>query len=200
MVSEYSPDDTSPPSVYVTYSMDNVPTNLTENDSIYTGDPIDSVYPVHNATLHIHGTPYHNQNRSFFCVITGVNNKFLQQYNVSNDDLLYQMTVYINASSSSATVSSDVFSGGSVVGIIISVILILAVIAFIILLCYGKRRRSKRRKLSIDTPFKQLNAELVVDLKYSDNNSKLQFPREKISLLEKLGELSSLKILLIFIF
>ena len=191
MVAEYSSDDTSLPSVYMTYSMDNVSTVLTGKDSIYTGDPIDSVYPVHNATLHINGIPYHDQNRSFFCVITGVNLEFLQQYNVSNDDLLYVMTVYINERSSSATVSSDVFGGGYVVGIIISVILILAVIAFIILICYEKRRRSKRRKLSIDAPFKQLNAELVVDLKYIDNNSKLQFPREKVSLLEKLGELLS---------
>ena len=191
MVPEYSSDDTSPPSVYVTYSIDNVPTVLTGKHSIYTGDPIDSVYPVHNATLHINGIPYPDQNRNFFCVITGVNVEFLQQYDVSNDDLLYLMTVYMNATSSSATVSSDVFSGGSVIGIIISVILILAVIALIILLCYGKHRRSKRRKLSIDAPFKQLNAELVVDLKYIDNNSKLQFPREKVSLLEKLGELLS---------
>ena len=104
--------------------MDNVLTVLTGKDSIYTGDPIDSVYPVHNATLHINGTPYHDQSRSFFCVITGVNEQFLQQYNVSDDDLLYIMTVYINASSSPAT---NVFSGGSIVGIIVSVILILAV-------------------------------------------------------------------------
>ena len=98
MVSEYSPDDTSPPSVYVTYSMDNVPKVLTGKDSIYTGDPIDSVYPVHNATLHINGRPYHGQNRSFTCVITEVNDEFLQQYNVSNDDLRHFMLIYINAS------------------------------------------------------------------------------------------------------
>ena len=186
MIPEYSPDDTNS-SVYVTYSMYNKSTVLTGNNSIYTGDPIYSVYPVHNATLHINGT--HNQSRIFTCVITGVNKEFLQQYNVSDNELSYLVTVYISGSSSSATV--NVFSGGSIVGIIISVVLILAVIAFIILLCYGKRRRSKRRKLSIEAPFKQLNAELVVDLKYIDNNSKLQFPREKVSLLEKLGELLS---------
>ena len=195
VVPEYSPDNTNSSSVYVTYSMYNKSTELKGNNSIYTGDPIYSVYPVHNATLHINGT--HNQSIIFTCAITGVKKEFLQQYNVSDNKLSYQVTVYISGSSS-ATV--NVFSGGSIVGITISIILILAVIAFIILFCYGKCRRSKRRKLSIDAPFKQLNAELVVDLKYIDNNSKLQFPREKISLLEKLGELSSLKILLIFIF
>ena len=95
VVAEYSPDDTSPPSVYVIYSMDNVPTVLTGKDSIYTGDPIDSVYPVHNATLHINGRPYHNQNRNFTCVITGVNMEFLQQYNVPDESLTYSMTVHI---------------------------------------------------------------------------------------------------------
>ena len=95
VVPEYSPDDTSSPSVYVTYSMDNVPTVLTGKDSIYTGDPIDSVYPVHNATLHINSRPYHDQNRNFTCVITGVNIEFLQQYNVPDESLTYSMTVHI---------------------------------------------------------------------------------------------------------
>ena len=162
---------------------------LTGKESRYTGDPINSTYPVHNATLHINGTPYHDQNRSFTCVITGVNTEFLQQYNVPDDNLSYIMTVYINANSSTltASASSDVFSGGFVVGIIISVILILAIIVFVILVCYGKCRRSKTRKLSVEAPFKQLNVELAADLKSIDNNSKMQFPQEKIALLEQLG-------------
>ena len=94
-IPEYNSDDTSLPSVYVTYSVNNVSTVLTGKESRYTGDPINSVYPVHNATLHINGTPYHDQNRSFTCVITGVNTEFLQQYNVPDDNLRYSMTVHI---------------------------------------------------------------------------------------------------------
>ena len=68
-IQEPSANDTSPPSVYVTYSTQNMSTAFKGNNFSYTGDPINSVYPVHNATLHYNGTSYHHQNKSFVCVI-----------------------------------------------------------------------------------------------------------------------------------
>ena len=95
-IPEYSPDDTSLPSVYVTYSMHNVSTVLKGEHFSYAGDPINSVYPVHNATLHINGRPRNNQrSRSFTCLIIGVNTEFLQQYNVPDNSLKYSLTVHI---------------------------------------------------------------------------------------------------------
>ena len=96
VIPEYSPNDTNLPSVYVTYSLKNVSTLLRVKDPGYTVDSIDSVYPVHNATLHINGRPYHDQNRSFTCIITGVNMEFLQQYKMTDDDLRHSMLVHIN--------------------------------------------------------------------------------------------------------
>ena len=96
IIPEYSPNDTNLPSVYVTYSLKNVSMLLRVKDPGYTVDPIHSVYPVHNATLHINGRAYLDQNRSFTCIITGVNVEFLQQYKMTNDDLKHSMLVRIN--------------------------------------------------------------------------------------------------------
>ena len=122
---------------------------LTGKNTSYTGDPINSVYPVHTATLHFNGIPYHDQNKSFTCFITDLNVRFLQQYNVPDDNLTYFMTVYICDSSS----SSGDLTNGPIVGIGISSILILAFVLFVIYFCYGKRQQAKRRKLSIQAPF-----------------------------------------------
>ena len=96
IIPEHNPTDTYLPSLYVTYSLKNVSTLLRVKDPGYTVDPVNSVYPVHNATLHINGRPYHDQNGSFTCVITGVNTEFLQQYKMTDDDLKHSMLVHIN--------------------------------------------------------------------------------------------------------
>lgn len=98
-IPEHSANDTNPPTVYVTYSIQNESTVFKANNSSYTGDPINSTYPVHYATLHYNGTSYQHQNQSFICVITGVNEGFLKQYNVTADNLTYSMTVYTNTTS-----------------------------------------------------------------------------------------------------
>ena len=191
VIPEHDPNDINLPSIYVTYSMNNMSAVLTGKNTSYTGDPINSVYPVHTATLHFNGIPYHGQNKSFTCFITDLNVRFLQQYNVPDDNLTYSMTVYIRDSSSSALTasSSGDLTSGPIVGIGISSILILAFVFFVIYFCYGKHRQTKRRKLSIQAPFQKLTADLAVDLKIDNNNSKVKFPRENVTLLEKLGEL-----------
>ena len=167
--------------------MNNVSTVFKADNFSYTGDSINTIYPVHNATLHYNGT----QNSTFICVITGVNEGFLKQYNAT-DNLRYFMTVYANVTVPlPESISSEGSSNSTsefVVGIIIGVILILAVILFIILLCYGQHQRSRKKKISIQAPFRKLTAESAVDLKTVDNSSKAQFPREKITLLEVLGK------------
>lgn len=199
VISERSANDTSPPpSVYVTYSIQNISTVFRANNINYIGDPINSVYPVHNATLHYNATSYQDQNKSFLCVIDGVNEEFLKQYN-STDDLGYTMTIYANITS----IPPELISAGSskstgeyVVGIIIGAILILAAILFVILLYYGHRQRSRKRKLSIQAPFTKLTVEVAVDLKSVDDSDKAQFPREKVALLEVLGKFYLLLLLL----
>ena len=189
IIPEHDPTDTSLPSLYVTYSLKNVPTLLTVKDPGYNVDPINSTYPVHNATLHINGRPYHNQNRSFTCVITGVNTEFLQQYNVPDDNLRHFMLVYINMppESSSSTQSSGLATG-FLISVITGAVLILVIIILITFFCYGKyRRHSKSKKLSIETPFGHFTAESAIDSKLI--NEKVQFPRERITLLHVIGEL-----------
>ena len=108
IIPEHDPTDTNLPSLYVTYSLKNVSTLLTVKNPGYNIDPINSTYPIHNATLHINGRPHHDHNRSFTCVITGVNREFLQQYNVPDDNLRHSMLVHNNTPPdlSSATQSS----------------------------------------------------------------------------------------------
>ena len=190
-IPEHSTNNTSLPSVYVTYSTSNVSTVFKADNFSYTGDSVNTVYPIHNATLHYNSTSHHHQNSSFICVITGVNVGFLEQYNVT-DNLTYFMTVYTNITSappeSVASADSSNSTSEFVVGIIIGVILILAVILFVILLCYGQRQRSRKKKLSIQAPFRKLTADSAVDIKSVENSSKAQFPREKVALLEVLGK------------
>ena len=182
VIPEYSPNDTNVSSVYVTYSLKNVSTLLRVKDPGYTVDPIDSVYPVHNATLHINGRPYHGQNKSFTCIITGVNPEFLQQYNMTNDDLKHSMVVYINASSSSSGLATEFL-----ISLITGAVLILVVIILIALFCCGKyQRHSKSKLLSVETPFGQFTAESAIDSKLT--NEKVQFPRDRITLLHAIGK------------
>ena len=190
-IQELIANDTSPPSVYVTYSTQNISTVFKANNFSYTGDPVDSVYPVHNATLHYNGASYHHQNKSFVCVITGVDKGFLKQYNLTDNNLDYFMTVYTIASADSSKLTVEL-----VIGIIIGIVLILATILFIILLYYGQCRRSRKRKLSIQAPFSKLTFESTVDLKSVNNSSEAQFPREKVALLEVLGKFYLLLLLL----
>ena len=83
--------------------MKNVSTVLRANDSSYTGDPINSTYPVHNATLHFNGRPYQGEDKNFTCTIIGVNEEFLRQYpSVSYDNLTHLITVHITSISSSS--------------------------------------------------------------------------------------------------
>ena len=183
VIPEYSPNETNLPSVYVTYSLKNVSTQLRVKDPGYTVDPIDSVYPVHNATLHINGRPYHGQNRSFICVITGLDRKFLQQYNMT-DDLKHTMEVYINASSSN---SSSGLATEFLISLITGAVLVLVVIILITLFCCGKyQRHSKSKQLSVKTPFGQFTAESAIDSKLT--NEKVQFPRDRITLLHAIGK------------
>ena len=184
IIPEYSPNDTNLPSVYVTYSLKNVSMLLRVKDPGYTVDPIHSVYPVHNATLHINGRPYHGQNRSFICVITEVNDEFLQQYNVSNDDLRHFMLIYINAS---LELSSSGLATGLLIPLITGAVLVLVVIILITLFCCGKyQRHSKSKLLSVETPFGQFTAESAIDSKLT--NEKVQFPRDRITLLHAIGK------------
>jgi len=183
------------PSIYITYSIANISTVLRAKDSGYTVNPINSTYPVHNATLYFNGLPYYNSSKSFTCAITGVDMEFLQQYDVSNENLTYYTTIHISTSKekppekSMHESSSSNLAAGFVVGIVIGAILILAVIIIFISFCYYIKHRqpSKRRKLSIKTPFGQLTAESAIDSKII--NEKVQFPRDKITLLHMLGKL-----------
>jgi len=162
-------------SAYVTYSITNTSTMLTVNNPNYAvDDPIYRVYPVHNATIH-----YPAENNTFFCVITGVNEDFLKQYNVSN--LKYSLTVQVNSSSSLS--SSFVFSTGSIAGSVIGAVLILIIIVLIIMhFCYVKyQQRSKHNTFSAQSPFSQFTAELGIGSKCI--GEKVQFPREKVVLI-----------------
>ena len=193
-ITEYSPHDTDLPSVYVTYSINNVSTILNVQEPGYIIDLINSVYPVHTATLHFSGTQYQGQNRSFTCEITGVKAEFLQQYNVQDDDLLHFMTVNINASSASmshltSASSSSNLSSGLIIGIVIGAILFLTVIIMIIFICYGMYwQRPKTKTLSIQTPFSHLTSESPIGIDINTVGGKVQFPREKITLLHVLGK------------
>ena len=91
IIPEHSPNDTGLPPIYATYSITNVSIILGVNTSSYTGDPINSTYPVHNATLHFNGD--HDGNTSFTCAITGVNMEFMKQYDVFDDNLTHSTTV-----------------------------------------------------------------------------------------------------------
>ena len=93
VIPEHSENDTDLPSIYVTYSMYNVSTVFTANNFSYTGGPIYSVYPIHNVTLHYNSTLHNGKKSNFTCAVTGMNGEFLQQYNITNDDLKYFMTV-----------------------------------------------------------------------------------------------------------
>ena len=187
IIPEYSPTDTYLPSLYVTYSLKNVSTLLRVKDPGYTVDPVNSVYPVHNATLHINGRPYHDQNGSFTCVITGVNMEFLRQYKVTDDKLRHSMLVYINTPPESSPQSSDLATG-FLISLITGAILILVIIILITFFCYAQyRQQSKSKTLSIETPFGHFTAESAIDSKII--NEKIQFPRERITLLHVIGKI-----------
>ena len=192
VIPEHDPNDINLPSIYVTYSMNNVSTVLTAKNTSYTGDPINSVYPVHTATLHFNGTPYHDQNRSFTCFITGVNVQFLHKYNVSGNNLAYSMTVYVpkavTTTSSSSSSSSSGLTAVSIILTIIGAILLLIIIISMSIFCYKKYgQQSQSIPLSIQTPFSQFTAESAIDSTII--GEKVQFPREKITLLQVLGKL-----------
>ena len=174
VILEWKPNDTSSP--YVTYSMTNTSTVLTVNNPDYTVNPIHSVYPVHNATIH-----YPAENNTFHCVITGVNEDFLKQYNVSN--LTYSITVVADLSLD----ESFKFSTGSITGSIIGTALILIIVVLITLLCYAKyRQRSKHSIISAQSPFSHFTAELGIGSKCI--SQKVHFPREKVTLLHVIGK------------
>ena len=185
VILEWKPNDTSSP--YVTYSMTNTSTVLTVNNPGYTVNPIHSAYPVHNATIH-----YPAENNIFHCVITGINEDFLKQYNVSN--LTYSITVVANPSFSSLPPpsfdSSDElfkFSTGFITGSVIIAALILIIVLLITLLCYTKYcQRSKHSTISAQSPVSHFTAKLGIGSKCI--NQKVHFPRGKVTLLHVIGK------------
>lgn len=196
VIPEYSANDTNLPSVYVTYSMYNVSVVLKAKNPGYNVSAIDSVYPVHNVTLHLNGTLYHGSNITFTCKVTGMNEKFLQKYNVSDDDFTHFMTVHINATKT--LLSSNLMSSisdltlGPIIGVISGAILILAICTLVVIFCYKKRlRQQKQTKVLINPPFGLFTAESAIDSKLFISE-KMQFPREKITLLHVLGKLTLL--------
>ena len=98
---ERSENDTNLPPIYVTYSMYNVSTVFSANNFSYIGETINSVYPVHNVTLHYNGVSQVNKKSIFICGITGMKEEFLKQYSVTDEDLSYLMTVYQSSASTS---------------------------------------------------------------------------------------------------
>ena len=197
VIPERSENDTNPPSIYVTYSMYNVSTVFSANNFSYTGEPINSEYPIHNVTLHYNRTLHNGRENDFTCAITGMNREFLKQYNITNDNLTFFMTVYTNDTplfrEPISTHTKKTMDEIAIMIIITGVILIVAFILLITLLYYGRRRQLRKKKVSIQAPFEILTAESALNL---SNSSKALFPRDKVALLEVIGKLSQHQLLL----
>ena len=107
-IPEHSLNDTDLPPMFVTYSKYNSSATLNTTDTSYTGGPLDTVKPVHNATLYVRKANV-TGNLTLICKITGVNKRFLSQYNISEASLVYTMqqsipTVPVSSSPASSNV------------------------------------------------------------------------------------------------
>ena len=192
VIPKHSENDTNLPPIYVTYSMYNVSTNFSANNFSYTGEPINSVYPVHNVTLHYNNVLNNDNKSDFTCAITGMNTEFLKQYNITDNDLKYFITIVHSLSPENTT--NEI----AIMIIIIGVFLFLVFILLITLLYYGRRQQLRKKKVSIQAPFEILTAESALDL---SSSNKALFPRDKVALLEVIGKfcLHQLPLLMVFL-
>ena len=126
-----------------------------------------------------------------------MNREFLKQYNITNDNLTFFMTVYTNGTplfrEPISTCTKKTMDEIAIMIIITGVILIVAFILLVTLLYYGRRRQLRKKKVSIQAPFEILTAESALNL---SNSSKALFPRDKVALLEVIGKLSQHQLLL----
>ncbi|XP_065920975.1 platelet-derived growth factor receptor alpha-like isoform X2 [Dysidea avara] len=184
-IPEHSPDDTDLPSMFVTYSIHNSSIVLNTTDTTYTGDPLHTVQPIHNATLHIK-TSSHRGNNSLVCKITGVNRHFLTHYNVSEGSLVYTMELSVLSASVSSSSTSSNPTLFVVVGLVVSLLVVIAVIVAVIL--YYRRHRHLKTASLMPTTFGQLTVSIPMDMKFINENKDVEFPRDTVTLLHVLGE------------
>ena len=186
-IPEHSLNDADLPSMFVTYSKQNSSATLNTTDTSYTGGPLDTVMPVHNATLHVHISEI-NRNMTLICKITGVNRNFLSQYNISEASLVYTMqqpipTVPVSSSPASSNMVLFVVIG-LVVCLLIAIAVVLGVIVYYKRCCYLKTESSL-----MPATFGQFTVSMPISLKLVNENKEVEFPRNKVTLLHVLGKM-----------
>ena len=186
-IPEHSLNDTDLPPMFVTYSKYNSSATLNTTDTSYTGGPLDTVKPVHNATLYVRKANV-TGNLTLICKITGVNKRFLSQYNISEASLVYTMqqsipTVPVSSSPASSNVVLFVVIG-LVVCLLIAVAVILGVIVY-----YRRYYRLMGKTSLLPATFEQFAVSIPMDLKFIKENKEVKFPRNKVTLLHVLGKM-----------